>query len=286
MTQPAYTPERINREQLEFWNNAAPGWNQMVSMLERAAQHVSDRLVELARLGPGARVIDIASGAGDPALTAARKVGPTGMVIATDQSPAMLELARQRAAALGLRNMKFFVTGAEELKVEEGGFDAALCRWGLMFVGDLDAAIRRIGQLLAPGGRFATAVWGPPDRVPLISLGDEQLRQMINLPAPSPDAPGPLKLADTRPLERALSAAGFRALHAERIKVRFEFESAQAFAEQRRQVSTPFRLMLSKQPPELQQRIMEMLAREARRYADAAGRIGMDNEAILLAAHL
>src|SRR5579872_2154402 len=104
----------------------------MVSMLERAAQHVSDRLVELARLGPGARVIDIASGAGDPALTAARKVGPTGMVIATDQSPAMLELARQRAAALGLRNMKFFVTGAEELKVEEGGFDAALCRWGLM----------------------------------------------------------------------------------------------------------------------------------------------------------
>ena len=234
----------------------------------------------------GQRVLDIATGSGEPAVTAARKVGPGGLVVATDQSPAMLELARERAAALGLRNMKFVATSAEELAVDDRDFDAALCRWGLMFVGDLDAAVRRVGQLLAPGGRFATAVWGPSEKVPMISLGDEAVRELAKLPPPPPGAPGPLKLADPGPLERAFAAAGFKDVQVEPINVRFEFESAEAFAEQRRTVSTPFRIMLSKQPPELQRRILDALAQAARQYADASGRVRMDNEAILVAAHL
>ncbi len=286
MSNQVYDADRINREQLEFWNNAAPGWKQMSAMLERAAQHVSDRLVELAQLREGSRVLDIASGSGDPAITAARKVGAAGLVVATDQSSAMLDLARERAAALGLGNIKFVVTGAQELAVAERGFDAALCRWGLMFVGDLDAAMARVAQLLAAGGRFATAVWGSPAKVPMISLGDDVVRDLARLPPPPPNAPGPLKLADTKPLERALSAARFKDIRVEPINVHFEFESPQAFAEQRRTVSTPFRMMLSKQTPELQQRIMDALAQEARRYADASGRVRMDNEAILIAAHL
>jgi len=278
--------ERINREQREFWNSSAPGWKQMWSMLERAGQHVSQRLVELARVESGQRVLDIATGSGEPAVTAARKVGPSGLVVATDQSPAMLDLARERAAALGLRNMKFVETSAEELAVDERNFDATLCRWGLMFVGDLDAAVRRIRQLLAPGAHFATAVWGPSQKVPMISLGDDAVRELAKLPPPPPGAPGPLKLADPGPLQRALTAAGFNDVQVEPINVRFEFASAEAFAEQRRTISAPFRMMLSKHPPELQRRILDTLAQAARQYADASGRVRMDNEAILIAAHL
>jgi hypothetical protein len=156
----------------------------------------------------------------------------------------------------------------------------------LMFVGDLDAAIRRVAQLLAARGRFATAVWGPPEKVPMISLGDEAVRELAKLPPPPPDAPSPLKLADPRPLERALAAAGFKDVRIEPINVRFEFESADAFAEQRRTVSTPFRAMLSKLPPELQRRILDALAQAARPYCDTSGKVRMDNEAILIAAHL
>jgi enediyne biosynthesis protein CalE5 len=284
MSEQIYSAERINREQREFWNNAAPGWKQMWTMLERAGQHVSDRLVELAGVQPGSRVLDIASGSGEPAMTAARKVGPSGMVVATDQSPAMLELARERAAALGLHNIEFVVTGAEQLDVGERRFNAVLCRWGLMFVGDLDAAIRRIGQLLAADARFATAVWGPPDKVPMISLGDDEVRRLAKLPPPPPGAPGPLKLSDPKPLERALAAAGFKDVRIEALNVHFEFESPEAFAEQRRTVSTPFRAMLEKHTPELQRQILDALAQAARRYADATGRVRMDNESILLAA--
>ena len=76
--------DRVRREQREFWNNAAPGWKQMWTGLDRAGQPVSDRLVELARIKQGDRVLDIATGSGEPGLTAARKVGAEGMVIASD----------------------------------------------------------------------------------------------------------------------------------------------------------------------------------------------------------
>jgi ubiquinone/menaquinone biosynthesis C-methylase UbiE len=278
--------DRVRREQREFWNNAAPGWKQMWTALDHAAQHVSDRLVELARIKPGDRVLDIATGSGEPGLTAARKVGANGLVIATDQSTAMLDLARERVSALGLPNVRFVETDAESLTVNERDFNAAICRWGLMFVPDLDAVSRRIAQLLVAGGIFATSVWGPPEKVPMIAAGDDQVRALANLPAPPPGAPSPLKLADTRPLERALANAGFKDIRVEPINVRFKFDSPEAFTEQRRAMSTPFRAMLEKQTPELQRKILNALNDAARKYADASGKVSMDNEAICISARL
>ena len=278
--------DRVRREQREFWNNAAPGWKQMWTALDHAAQHVSDRLVELARIKPGDRVLDIATGSGEPGLTAARKVGANGLIIATDQSTAMLDLARERVATLGLPNVRFVETDAESLAVNERDFNAAICRWGLMFVPDLDAVSRRIAQLLVAGGIFATSVWGPAEKVPMIAAGDDQVRALANLPAPPPGAPSPLKLADTRPLERALANAGFKDIRVEPINVRFKFDSPEAFTEQRRAMSTPFRTMLEKQTPELQRKIINALNDAARKYADASGKVSMDNEAICISAHL
>ncbi|HEY6394633.1 MAG TPA: methyltransferase domain-containing protein [Candidatus Binataceae bacterium] len=286
MSDQAPDAERVRREQREFWNRAAPGWSQMFSMLDRAAQHVSDRLVELARISLGHRVLDIATGSGEPAITAARKVGPAGLVVATDQSPAMLELARERAAALGVRNIKFVETDAESLAVNERDFDAALCRWGLMFVPDLDAAARRIAQLLAAGGYFTTVVWGPPAKVPMISAGEDAVRELTKLPPPAPGAPHPLRLADTRPLERALGAAGFKNIYLEPINVKFEFESAQNFTEQRCATSASLRAMLSQQTPEMQRQILDAITESARKYADSSGVVRMNNEAVCIAAHL
>jgi SAM-dependent methyltransferase len=278
--------ERTRREQRDFWNNAAPGWKDLFVGLDRAAQHVSDRLVELARIKQGDRVLDIATGSGEPAVTAARKVGPRGVVVATDQSAAMLELARERAASLGLRNVKFVEADAETLAIEERDFNAALCRWGLMFVADLDAVARRIAALLAAGGSFATAVWGPADKVPMVALGEDAVRQLAKLPPPEASAPHPLKLADTTPLKRSLTGAGFKDIQVESLIVKFEWKSAEVFTEQRLALSAPFRAMLSKQTPELQRQILDALTSAASAYADSSGIVRMDNEAICIAAHL
>ena len=84
MSEQPFDPERLRREQRDFWISAAPGWKDLFVGLDRAAQHVSDRLVELARIKEGDRVLDIATGSGEPAVTAARKVGPGGLVVATE----------------------------------------------------------------------------------------------------------------------------------------------------------------------------------------------------------
>jgi enediyne biosynthesis protein CalE5 len=284
MSEPAIDSERVRREQREFWNNAAPGWKQMFISLDRAGQHVSDRLVELARIKAGDRVLDIATGTGEPGITAARKVMPGGSVVATDMSPTMLDLARDRAEALGIHNIKFVETGAEALEVEEGDFDAIVCRWGLMFVPNLDLAARRIYELLADGGMLATAVWGSAEKVPMISLGEDATRELAKLPPLPAGAPHPLRLADNTPLQRALSAAGFKDIKVEPINVKFEWESVEAFTEQRRAMSAPFRALLAKQSPELQQQILDAVTNGARKFADASGRVRMDNEAVCISA--
>ena len=287
MSEPTLDPERVRREQREFWNKAAPGWKQMFLMLDRAAQHVSDRLVELARIKPGDRVLDIATGSGEPAITAARKVGASagGSVVATDMSPAMLDLARERADALGIHNIKFVETGAEALAVDESDFNAIVCRWGLMFVPDLDLAARRIYELLADGGCLATAVWSTPDKVPMISLGEDATRTLAKLPPMPPGAPHPLRLADNTPLRRALGAAGFKDITLEQVNVHFEWDSAENFTEQRRAMSAPFRALLANQTPELQRQILDAVTGGARKFADSSGRVRMDNETICISAH-
>src|ERR1700722_11062341 len=107
MSEKVVDPQELKNEQRRDWDAAAAGWKKWWPVFERSAQQVSDRLVELAGVGPGARVLDIATGNGEPALSVARRVGPGGRVIATDQSAGMLAIARERAAALGVANVEF-----------------------------------------------------------------------------------------------------------------------------------------------------------------------------------
>src|SRR5262249_2221359 len=94
----------LKQEQRLSWDESAAGRKKWWPNFEQAAQGVNARLVELARLKAGDRVLDIATGNGEPAVTAARMVGAGGWVVAVDQSPGMLAIGRERAAALGLRN--------------------------------------------------------------------------------------------------------------------------------------------------------------------------------------
>src|SRR5579885_2806347 len=135
------------------WDEAAAGWTKWWPTFERAAQVVSDRLIALAGVQPGWRVLDIATGIGEPAVSAARKVGPTGKVLAIDHSTGMLEAARKRAAQLGLTNIEFRHVDAETIALPERDFNAILCRWGLMFIPDLTGALGRMRALLAEGGK-------------------------------------------------------------------------------------------------------------------------------------
>src|SRR6266403_5012356 len=128
---------KMKHEQKLAWDDSADGWKQWWPTFERAAQRVNERLVELTGARAGNRVLDIATGSGEPALTAARAVGQSGRVVAVDMSPGMLAIARERVEAAGLKNVELVESDAESLNLDAHSFDAVLCRWGLMFMPDL-----------------------------------------------------------------------------------------------------------------------------------------------------
>src|SRR4051794_9371951 len=117
-------PVEFRETQHKNWDSAALGWMQWREFNDRADSHISERLVELAGVQSGSRVLDVAAGYGEPALTAARKAGPEGRVVATDISAEMLDFARERAAAAGLGNVEFVQSDASSLDFPQESFDA------------------------------------------------------------------------------------------------------------------------------------------------------------------
>lgn len=284
MSEQDQSVNQIKQQQRIDWDAAAAGWKQWWNIFERAAQHVSDRLVELAVVRPADRVADLATGIGEPAITAARRVGAAGRVVAIDKSPGMLAVARERAASLGLGNLEFRVGDIESLAADEHTFDAATCRWGLMFVPGLDAAARGIRHALKPGAHFATAVWSTPDKVPMISLGAEAVRTLAGLPQRQPGALDPFRLADVSILARALQRAGFSEVRSEPLEVVFEFASVDEFSRFRAAVSAPLRAVLERCAPAVREQILRATAEAAAPYRRADGSLRLPNETLWVAA--
>ena len=117
--------------QRQEWDSVAAAWKKWWPFFERGTQQVNARLAELTGIQAGYRVLDISTGTSEPAVTIARLVGSGGSVVATDQSPGMLAIARERIDELGLRNVELLVMDTEALEVPEEEFDSAVCRWGI-----------------------------------------------------------------------------------------------------------------------------------------------------------
>ena len=179
----ALDSKQYKEAERQSWNSVAPAWQKWWGKtIERGTKGVSRRLVELAEIKPGSKVLDIATGIGEPALTAANHVGKNGHVLATDISLQMLSFAKQRAISLGLQDVIEFKEGdAETIDLPPSAFDAALCRFGLMLFQDFKASLSNIYRSLVEGGHFAAAVWASPDKVPFIfvpmNIGTERNKQ-------------------------------------------------------------------------------------------------------------
>lgn len=197
------------REQAN-WTQVAPGWKKHDARLRAALHAASERLIERAGVAQGHRVLDIACGTGEPALPAAERVGPQGRVLAIDFVEEMLVFAREKAAARGLSNVEFRCVDGERLDLDRAAFDAALCRWGLMFMPDAVSCLRHVHAALRPGSRLAAACWGPPDRNPWATIPMGTMKELVEVPTPPPDAPGIFAFADPARLRGAFEAAGFR----------------------------------------------------------------------------
>lgn len=284
MTIQPFDPVEYKAAQRQDWDAVAKGWKQWWKTIEQGAQPVSDRLVALAEIQPGHWVLDVATGIGEPAITAARIVGPTGRVVGIDQAPQMLAIARERGASLELPHIDFVEMDAEAPEFPAFTYHSILCRWGLMFLPNLAATLRKFRGLLKSEGRFAAAVWGPPVNVPLISVAMNTVRQQLQAPPPPPGVPGPFSLADVTVLEQAFSKAGFTSSQSERLTVTFEWASAEAYTGFQQAIAAPIQAMLANEPTERQERVWRAVTDAARKHADSEGTLKLRNEVICITA--
>jgi enediyne biosynthesis protein CalE5 len=276
----SFDPVRYKAAQRSDWSAAAAGWREWWRTIEEGLGPIAERLVELAAVETGDRVLDVATGIGEPAVTAARRVGPEGRVVATDIAPGMLEIGRERAAELGLDNVEFREADAEELELPDEEFDAVLSRNGLMFFPDLPAALERMRSVLVEGGRLAAAVWGRPEQTPFVAVTHWTVARELGLPPPAPGTPGPLSLGDADTLESRLREAGFADVHSERMTIDVDFASAEAYAEFMRAVSVPINNLLAGQPTERQEEVWSAVAGSASSYAAGDGSLSLPGEVI------
>ena len=278
--------KQFKEAQRKSWDSVAIGWQKWWKTFEKDAQNLSNHLVELAKINSSSKVLDIATGIGEPAITAATKVGNgNGHVLATDISPQMLSIARQRAASLGLQDVIEFKEGdAETISLPDSAFDAVLCRWGLMFLPDLGEGLSNIYSSLVNGGYLAAAVWASPDKVPFLSVSMKTVVKETGKPMPPSSTPGPFKLADQSIITDALSKCGFKDIAVERINVIFTFSSPEEYTQFNQAIAAPINAMLADQSQERKEEIWKAVTESASSYVDATGNVKLDNESICICA--
>ncbi len=208
MSDPADS-DRMKEEARRNWAERAAIWRTMTGARGGMWQAATDLMIDALGIRLGMRVLDVASGPGEPALSIAAAIAPDGQVTATDLTPEMLVSAEENARARGVANITFRQADAEALPFPDGAFDAVTCRFGAMLFPDVRRALGEMRRVLVPEGRVVCLIWGPPERNaqmrPLAVV-----RRYVDLPEPAPGEPHRFRFAAPGELAGHLRTAGFR----------------------------------------------------------------------------
>jgi len=191
-------------------------WRAYDRMEARLTAPLTERMLDLAGVGPGMRILDLATGRGEPAIPAAHRVGPSGSVLGVDISASMLAMAKQRADHEGLTNLDLRAMDAASLgDLPTGHFHATLVRWGLMYMDSAVVTMAAARRAMVPGGLLVAAVLAEPERCSYFSLPRRVLEKYRPLPAVDPTSPGPFRYADVERLRQDMEQSGLKIEHVE-----------------------------------------------------------------------
>ncbi len=200
------------------------GWDKAADLYEnswyRQLKPAQDKLLEMADLQEGEKIIDIACGTGLVSFPAALKVGVNGFVLGTDISEKMIEVSRKAARDTNFTNIHFERMDAEELQAENDSYNAALCALGLMYVPDPVKALQEMHRVLIPGGRAMVAVWGRRQQ-----CGWAEIFEIVDRRVSSEVCPMFFHLGNPDVLRKSFDAAGFSDFIAERINTTLLYNS-------------------------------------------------------------
>jgi SAM-dependent methyltransferase len=242
---------------------ASDKWKVKSAVMGKA---VTEALVEYAQPKPGMRVLDLASGTGEPAISIAMRVGPQGRVTALDLSADLLDIAKGRAQERGLENFSIQQADAQTLPFDDNTFDLATCRFGIMFFADAVRALRELHRVLMSEARACFLAWGPFDQPYWRSTMGVVHRHVGGSLLP-PGGPDPFRFAQSGSLSAVLRSAGFRAVEEETRTLPWTWPGTPQDAwEQVQAVAVPFRPMLDRVLAGMRKQIDEEVLREIGRY--------------------
>jgi SAM-dependent methyltransferase len=229
---------------------------------------VTDALVEYARPKPGMKVLDLASGTGEPAISLAARVGSTGHVTALDLSSELLQIASERAQQRGLTNFATQQADAHQLPFSDQSFDLVTSRFGVMFFQDCEKAFREVHRVLKPEARACFLAWGPFEQPYWSSMIGVVIKH-VGGPAIVPGGPDPFRFGQPGSLSSVLRKAGFSNVEEETKNLPWTWPgTAEEVWQQMQAVATPFLPLLQRVPAEKRDEINREVLTAVQQHAD------------------
>jgi SAM-dependent methyltransferase len=241
-------------------------------------------MVELLGAGPGDRVLELAAGPGETGFLALPAIVPGGELISTDAAPEMVEVARRRAAELGLTGVRFAVEDAANLSLGDDAVDALLCRFGLMLVPEMERTAAEIARVLRPGARAVLAVWASPQLNPWMTAAGRAAVELGVTEPPAPAAPGPFRLADPERLRAVVRDGGLEIERVEDAAVTWTAASLDEWWDTTRDTSRMLALLLDRISPAEAHVLREAAERHLDAYVAADGSLAVPGVARILVA--
>lgn len=276
--------ETFKRTSLAQWEQAAPGWNEHTPQIRAWLRPATDAMLAMAGVRPGARVLDVAAGAGDQTLDIAQRVGSAGAVLATDLSPAILAFARANAERAGFANVETLAADAERLELPEASFDAAVCRLGLMLLPEPLQALRAMHRAVKPGGGVCAMVFSVPQANPCVAILLATALEHAGLPPRDPFQPGALfSLGKPGVLDELFRGAGFCDVATTKLQAPFRLPSARAYLDFVRTSASPIQQILAGLDPARRHAAWTAMEERLEKFDTPAGWEG-PNELLLTAA--
>lgn len=257
------------------WEDAADAWYRWGPVLEDWLAEATDRMLAGAGVARGARVLDVAAGAGGQSLAAARRAGANGAVLATDISPTILTYAAKAAAEAGVTTLDTLEVDGETLSgVPDESFDSVISRLGLIYFPDQHRALTEARRVLRDGGRFSAVVYSTPQRNAFFSVPVSIIRSRAQLPPPLPGQPGPFSLGADGVLADALTAAGFRDVTVEAIDAPVRLASAAECTRFERESFGALHQMMAALPDDEKAAVWRDIETELSAYETPSGFVG------------